>query len=61
VSLTSILVDMNFELSGHPWVPLFVALVALHPCFPNDYSEAVSIHQRPNRRLKKLLALAADS
>jgi hypothetical protein len=36
-----------------------VALVALRLCFPDDYSEAVSIHQRPNRRPKMLLALAA--
>jgi hypothetical protein len=32
--------------------------VALHLSFPDDYSEAVSIHQRPKRKLKKLPALA---
>jgi hypothetical protein len=59
VSLASILVDMNFELSGHPWAPLFVARIALHLSLRDDYSEAVSIHQRPNGRLTKLPVLAA--
>jgi len=31
--------------------------MALHLSFRSDYSEAVTIHQRPNQRLKKLRVL----